>query len=100
MSLPTPKVGHVQGYHRRLRGEDSGAEKGYVTAGPFGPHVYLIVDDQDTLLDLKKTRHEAVGRVQELPEVNDYDIVGLPVGEVPMMDIRSIRREVSGWSDL
>jgi len=99
--VPQPKPGHTQRYSVRVDdGTDTGQQAvGHVTAGPFGPTVYLIVDHTGTLLDWRASRHEAVGRVAELPAVNDHEILPVPVGSVPIGDVRSVRRVLQGETD-
>lgn len=72
--LPEPKVGH----------RDAG-----VTLLPFGPRVYLIVSHAGSLVGVEATRHQAVAACEQLHDCNDYELRYIPVGMVPIRDLRN-----------
>jgi hypothetical protein len=75
-SVPNPKAGHTG-----------------TSAGPFGPHVYLLTRHDGTMISVHPTRHHAAGYLATSGmwyDVQDYDVRRVRVGEVPMEDVRQV----------
>ena len=57
-----------------------------------GPYVYLVVRHNGTPLGVEETRHDAVGElaknVNTLHGADSYDVLYVPVQNVPFEDLR------------
>lgn len=58
-----------------------------VTAGPFGPHVYVLQRHDGKMVGVHPDRHSAVGQAVLLHDCDDYEPVRVPVGDVPIADL-------------
>lgn len=68
--LPEPKPAHT-GY----RGP------------PLGPTMYVVVRHDGKIVAVKSTRHDALGIIVQCHEANDFEIVPVPIGLIPLMDL-------------
>lgn len=59
-----------------------------IAAPPIGPTVYLIVRHDGKMVGVEPTRHDAVGRIIDLHECDDYDIRPVPIGAIPLRDYK------------
>jgi hypothetical protein len=58
------------------------------TAGPpLGESVFVIVSHTGTMVGVEPTRHAAAWTIEKLHDANDYEVVMVPLGAVPLADL-------------
>lgn len=58
---------------------------------PLGPLVYVLVRHDGAMIAVSPTRHEAAGeKARRLDDVDEYEIVPVPVGAVPIGDLKFV----------